>query len=311
MPGREPNNPELLRELQPVVARGLNRHISTFSEWQPHEFVPYEEGRNYVKEPWQPSDSRLPDIAQISLEVNLLTEDNLPYYHLAIWDTFGHEEAWGEWVRRWTAEEGRHAIVLRDYLVVTRGIDPAVLEQGRMDMVQRGWYPEFAEIGPLDGVVFTSIQELATRISHRNTGLLTEDETAIRLTQRVATDENFHYVFYRDLAAAALQMAPSDMMLAIRRQVRNFAMPGEDMPGFADKAKAMARAGVYNLRIHHDQVLRPILFKHWKIDQLTGLTDEAKQARDDIVAHMARIDRIATKLGHPTGPSAASGEPQD
>ncbi|MFM8945032.1 MAG: acyl-ACP desaturase, partial [Actinomycetota bacterium] len=64
-------------------------------------------------------------------------------------------------------------------------------------------------------------------------------------------------------------------------------------------------------RIHHDQVLKPILFKHWKIDQLSGLTDEAKQARDEIVAHMARIDRIATKLGHPVGPSVTSGEPQD
>ena len=311
MTGREPNNPELLHELEPIVARGLNRHLSTTTDWNPHEFVPYEEGRNYVKEPWQPSDSRLPDIAQISLEVNLLTEDNLPYYHLAIWDTFGHEEAWGEWVRRWTAEEGRHAIVLRDYLTVTRGIDPAVLEQGRMEMVQRGWYPGFVDIGPLDGVVFTSMQELATRISHRNTGLLTDDESAIRLTQRVATDENFHYVFYRDLAAAALQVAPSETMLAIRRQVLNFAMPGEDMPGFADKAKAMAKAGVYNLRIHLDQVVRPILFKHWKIDQITGLTDEAKQARDEVVAHMERLDRVANKLGHPIGPSAAAGETQD
>ena len=59
------------------------------SEWFPHDYVPYEEGRNFVKEPWQPSDSRLPDIAQTALEINLLTEDNLPYYHLALWRTFG------------------------------------------------------------------------------------------------------------------------------------------------------------------------------------------------------------------------------
>ena len=34
--------------------------------------------------------------------------------------------AWINWVNRWTAEEGRHAIVLRDYLVVTRNIDLSV-----------------------------------------------------------------------------------------------------------------------------------------------------------------------------------------
>ena len=40
------------------------------------------------------------------MELNLLTEDNLPYYHLAIWETFGGEGAWGEWVRRWTVLAG-------------------------------------------------------------------------------------------------------------------------------------------------------------------------------------------------------------
>ena len=110
----------VLHELMPLVEKSLDRHVGAANEWFPHDYVPYEEGRNFVKEPWRPEDSRLPDIAQTALEINLLTEDNLPYYHLALWRTFGEEEAWGEWVRRWTAEEGRHAIVIRDYLTVTR-----------------------------------------------------------------------------------------------------------------------------------------------------------------------------------------------
>jgi acyl-[acyl-carrier-protein] desaturase len=303
MSHRPLSNGEILDELEPIVAEGLNRHLASSGEWFPHEFVPYEEGRNYLAEPWRPSDSRLPDIAQTALEVNLLTEDNLPYYHLGLWDTFGHHESWGEWVRRWTAEEGRHSIVLRDYLVVTRGVDPVELERGRMDMVQRGWYPGFAELGPLDGVAFTSVQELATRISHRNTGLVTADESAIKLTARVATDENLHYVFYRDLAQAALQVDPSAMMLAIHRQITNFQMPGAGMPGFADKARAMAKAGIYNLRIHHDQVLVPIVHSHWRLTEIDGLTDEAQRARDEILTHLERLDRVATKRGEPDAPA--------
>ena len=216
----------VLHELMPLVEKSLDRHVGAANEWFPHDYVPYEEGRNFVKEPWRPEDSRLPDIAQTALEINLLTEDNLPYYHLALWRTFGEEEAWGEWVRRWTAEEGRHAIVIRDYLTVTRGCDPKALEQGRMDQAFRGWYPEFAEQGPLDGVVFTTLQELATRISHRNTGAITDDETAEKLCSRVATDENLHYVFYRDMAVQAIQMNPSAMVEAMHRQITNFAMPG-------------------------------------------------------------------------------------
>lgn len=297
------NDRAILHMLMPAVERALDRHISAANEWFPHEFVPYEEGRNYLKEPWHPSDSRLPDVAQTALEVNVLTEDNLPYYHLALWETFGNDEAWGEWVRRWTAEEGRHAIAIRDFLTVTRGLDPVQLERGRMDMVKRGWHPDFARLGPLDGVVFTTIQELATRISHRNTGAITEDEDVVKLCSRVATDENLHYVFYRDLAADALVIEPSGMVVAMRRQILDFAMPGADMPGFKEKARAMAQAGIYNLQIHLEQVLKPVLEKHWRLPDLQGLTDEAKKARDDIYAHLERLARVAARLGEPLGPT--------
>ena len=303
---RIPSSGDMLRELRPTLERGLDRHHASAGEWFPHEYVPYERGRNFVDEPWAPDDARLPDIAQIALELNLLTEDNLPYYNLAIWTAFTGEEAWGEWVRQWVAEEGRHAIVLRDYLTVTRGLDPVVLERARMDMVKRGWYPEFAELGPLDGVVFTSIQELATRISHRNTGAVTEDPVAERICSRIAMDENLHYVFYRDLAASAFEIDPSGMMLALRRQVKGFAMPGAEMPGFRDKAKAMATAGIYNFRIHHDQVLSPVLHTHWRITELTGLSDEAEAARDDVVAHLERLDRVAGKLDEINAPVTAA-----
>jgi acyl-[acyl-carrier-protein] desaturase len=293
-----PRNPqELLIELEPLLRRTLDRHYEQSAVWFPHEYVPYEQGRNFIDEPWATDDSRLPDIAKVAMELNLLTEDNLPFYTLALTRTFGHTEAWDEWTRRWTAEEGRHSIVLRDYLTVTRGIDPTALESNRMDMVQRGFYPGFSTNGaPLDGLVYTSLQELATRISHRNTGTASQDEGALKILQRIAADENLHYLFYREMGAGAIALWPSEMMLAIRRQVLNFAMPGADMPEFKDRAKAMANAGVYNFRIHHDHILAPVLLKHWKIDQIEGLTDEAKIARDEVLRHMAKLDRVASKL---------------
>ena len=297
---------DMLSELEPVLATGLDRHLKAANEWFPHDYIPYEQGRNFEQEPWQASDSTLPDIGQTALEVNLLTEDNLPYYHLGLWDVFGENEAWGEWVRRWTSEEGRHAIVLRDYLTVTRGVDPIALERGRMEMVQLGYAPDWVDLGPLDTVVFTTMQELATRISHRNTGVITRDPVAERITQRIATDENLHYVFYRDMASAAVEIDPSEMVLAMRRQVRDFAMPGADMPGFRAKAKQMAAAGIYNFRIHHDQVLTPVLLKHWRLHDLTGLSDEAQRARDDIVAHMERLDRVASRLDESNTPVLGS-----
>lgn len=289
---------DLLRELEPVVRRGLDRHLSVATEWFPHEYVPYERGRNYVEEPWESSDSQLDAVSRAALEVNLLTEDNLPYYHLALWDTFGRDGAWGEWSRRWTAEEGRHAIVLRDYLTVTRGLDPTALERDRMDQVSRGYFPDgnggfFG--GPLDGIAYTTLQELATRISHRNTGSFTRDPLIEKLTARIAVDENLHYVFYRELGKAALEVDPSAMVQAIRRQVIGFAMPGIELPEFRTKAIAMAKAGIYDLRIHHDQVLLPVLFSHWKLDRLTGLDDEGERAREEIGAFLTALDALAQR----------------
>lgn len=287
---------ELLRLLEPAIAHGLERHLSAAVEWFPHEYVPYEVGRNYVVEPWDLTDSDLDAVSRVALEVNLLTEDNLPSYHLALWDMFGREGVWGEWSRRWTAEEGRHAIVLRDFLTVTRGLDPVSLERGRMDQVSRGWYPAGGNggfPGPLDGVVYATLQELATRIAHRNTGVYTRDELIRKLTARIATDENLHYVFYRELGAAALAIDPSGMMLAIARQVTGFQMPGLEIPEFKAKAIEMAKAGIYDLRIHHDEVVLPVLFTHWKIDELTGLTDEAERARDGISNYLGMLDAMA------------------
>ncbi len=286
----------MLRELEPAVRAGLERHLAATTEWFPHEYVPYEVGRNYTLEPWEPKDSELSPVAQTALEVNLLTEDNLPYYHLALWETFGKDGAWAEWTRRWTAEEGRHAIVLRDFLSVTRGVDPVMLERGRMDQVSRGYYPnDGGSFTPLDGVVYTTLQELATRISHRNTGSYTHDPLIEKLTARIATDENLHYVFYRELGKTALAIDPSAMMLAINRQVTGFSMPGLEIPDFRAKAIEVAKAGIYDLRIHHDDVLLPVLFRHWKIDRLTGLSEEAEAARDGVHAYLAMLDATATR----------------
>jgi len=286
---------DVLRELEPAVEGMLERHLSTAQEWFPHEYVPWEQGRSFTDEPWEIGHSRLSGVARTAMELNLLTEDNLPYYHLAIWETFGGEGAWGEWVRRWTAEEGRHSIAMRDFLMVTRGVDPVELERGRMDHVSRGYYPA-GDFNALDGLVYVTLQELATRISHRNTGAITEDPIAEKLMARIALDENLHYVFYRDVTSRALEIEPSETMLAIHRQVLGFSMPGLELPGFREKAISIAKAGIYDLRIHHDQVLTPVLFKKWHLEDVSGLTDEAERARDEVVQTLGKVDAAATRF---------------
>ncbi len=288
------NDRALLHELEPEAGRLYDRHAKVAQEWFPHDYIPYRLGRDFDKEPWTPDQPRLSGVAQTAFEVNLLTEDNLPSYHRLIHGMFGQGDgAWINWIGRWTAEEGRHAIVLRDYLTVTRNLDPIALERGRMTQLQQGYDRD--TIDTLRGLAYVAFQELATRISHRNTGRYSDDPVADKIMIRIAADENLHMVFYRDILGAALKIQPSRAVCAIVEEVIAFQMPGAGIPGFLRKAAAMAKAGIYDLRIHRDEVLLPII-QHWQIFELTGLDATAEAARRRLAEHLDKLDQAAKRF---------------
>ncbi len=286
----------VLTELEPVVAENLDRHIKMAKEWHPHDYVPWDEGRNFAflgGEDWSPEQSRLDATAKAAMFVNLLTEDNLPSYHREIATRFGRDGAWGQWVGRWTAEEGRHAVAMRDYLVVTRGVDPVELERARMDYMISGY--DSGDKSPLETVAYVSFQELATRVSHRNTGRATGDPIADKLLARIATDENLHMIFYRNLVTAAFDIDPDETMKAVTAEVMNFEMPGANMANFRRNSTIIAKAGIYDLRLHYDEVVSPIL-RTWRVFERSDLGPEGEQAREQLAGFVTGLDAQATKF---------------
>jgi acyl-[acyl-carrier-protein] desaturase len=291
----------LLRELEPVAERLLARHETMAREWFPHELVPW--ARAGVA-----ADPPLPPGVQSALVVNLLTEDNLPYYTVGLARTLGQEGVWWEWARRWTAEEMRHATVLRDYLCVTRAVDLVALERARMAHVSRGTVP--AAPGGPEAFVYLALQELATRIAHAATGARLDDDGR-RIMQRVAADENLHHLFYRDLVGEALVLDPARVVCAIDHEVRHFAMPGASLPDFRARAAAIAAAGIFSATTLVDDVLGPTLRRHWQLPALSGLDSEAERARDRVLVFLERLGTIAPRLVDASGapPAADAGPP--
>ena len=289
----------LLRELEPEVERLLERHLEKTKEWFPHEFVPYERGREHDGADWSPADADLggaviDDAVRSSLVVNLLTEDNLPYYFRTVERVLGADDAWGEWVRRWTAEEGRHSMAIYGYLMTTRAVDPVSLERDRMAQVSGGNVPSPASVH--DALVYLSLQELATRIAHRATGVMIGDPAGERVMSRVAADENLHHLFYRDLATAAFAVEPDEMMAAVQRQVANFEMPGVGIPGFAAHARRIAAAGIYDLAVHYQQILVPVVLRQWAVETMSGLGELGNRAREALMSRLERSARVAERL---------------
>lgn len=288
----------LIRDLEPTVAVELERHLSVLKNWYPHEYVPWSEGRTYAGplngDAWEAKDSKLSTIAQDSLVLNLMTEDNLPSYHTEIAISMGRDGAWGNWVERWTAEEARHSIVIRDYLMATRGVDPYELEDLRMAHMQLGYTTPYDK-DMLHTVAYVSFQELATRISHRNTGRISKDPIAEALLQRVALDENLHMIFYRNLFGKALELEPNAAMRAITDVVSDFAMPGVGMPGFGRKAVQIALAGIYDQKQHIDEVVAPVL-RAWNIFDREDLTGDGAKARDELAVFIAKAEEDANRF---------------
>jgi acyl-[acyl-carrier-protein] desaturase len=299
MTARRLSSTALLTELEATVEENLNRHLHTAKEWFPHEYVPWSQGTDFDGvlggQPWSSEQSSLSEVARTALVVNLLTEDNLPSYHHEIATLFGRDGAWGTWVHRWTAEEGRHGIAIRDYLLATRAVDPVALERARMSHMESGFTNAYADETALHGIAYVSFQELATRVSHRNTGKVSADPICEQLLARVAADENLHMVFYRNLLTAAFELAPNETMQAVTDVVTTFQMPGHTIENFARKSVQIAMAGIYDLRIHHDEVVTPIL-RNLKALETTGLSSDGEKARDELVAFLTELDKQATRF---------------
>jgi len=84
-------------------------------------------------------------------------------------------------------------------------------------------------------------------------------------------------------------------MRAVADEVINFDMPGANMAGFRKNSMIIAKAGIYDLRLHHDEVIQPIL-RHWNVFEREDLGGDGQQARDELAAFLTGLDAQASKF---------------
>ncbi len=282
----------LLIELAEPAADLFNRHLGVTKNWYPFEDVPFDDARAFTSgAPWDPMEYPLPEGVRSALVVNLLTEDNLPYYTTTLLGAVPSEHPLSQWSRRWTAEEWRHSAAMRDWMLATRAVDPYQLEDDRMVQMGSGIVPQAPTAAEM--FAYVSFQELATQVAHRNTGRHLDRERQGKLVMsKIAGDEGLHHAFYRDLVSAALVIDPSYVMVAIQRQLRSFKMPGQGIPHFAAHEVAIATSGIFDAEQFLDAVVRPTL-EAWRIDDVIGLDEEGEKARDKIHRNVDGLSRLA------------------
>jgi acyl-[acyl-carrier-protein] desaturase len=236
----------LILELEPVVQRELRRHIDSEDLWYAHDYVPFEQGENFAflgGKDWDPAQVTLPKVVTDALEILLINKDNLAGYHRELVFSFILEHKFGRWLGRWTAEEHLHAIALRNYLVVTREIDPAANEDVRVEHVMKGYRAD--TYSQIERLAFMAFFEREHAVFCRNLEAQITEPTLKALLGRIAKDEERHEEFFANLVAHLLTTNRDETVDAIAKRAAELDVVGGDIDAYADKVQHLAEAGIF------------------------------------------------------------------
>lgn len=272
---------ELLEALSAEVESNLTRHIAAAAEWQPHDYVPWSDGRNFEflgGTDWDPGQSELSETAKLALTVSVLIADNLPSYHreLGKYLRTGH---WWRWVGRWTAEENRHEILIRNFLMVSRGVDPVALERMRMEHMTLGFRRPPMHL--LDVLAACAFEELAAAVRHRNTAARADNVIVAAIADRLAADDELQAVFFANLVEAALNLAPDQTVRAIADRIADFHVPVVTLADGRTSDEVLAEAGIYDAAQEPELVFKPLL-EQWNIFSRTDFGEDGEKARAEL-----------------------------
>jgi acyl-[acyl-carrier-protein] desaturase len=245
--GDKPVANALTLELEPVVGENLARHIATEEPWYAHDYVPFEQGENFAflgGRDWDPSSVTLPKHVTDALEILLITKDNLAGYHREIVEHFILDGRWARWIGRWTAEEHLHAVALRNYLVVTREVDPSANEDVRVAHVMKGYRAD--TYSQIETLVFMAFFERAHAVFCRNLQAQIEEPVLAAMVGRIALDEERHEEFFANLVSYLVANDRDVTVAAIAKRAAAIEPIGADIEAYQDKVQLVAESGIFD-----------------------------------------------------------------
>jgi len=247
----------------------------------------------------------LPDELLVNLVGTMVTEEALPSYQTSFNRLAGVEDStgastapWAQWSRGWTAEENRHGDLLNRYLYTTGRVDMRSVEVTIQHLIRGGFDPQH-DNDPYNGLVYTSFQERATRVSHQKVGILAKKAGEPSLGQICATiagDEARHEEGYKRFMAKVFETDPNGAVLAMQVMMeRSIIMPahlmydGQNEALFSAFSLVAQKNGVYTFD-DYLQILDHFI-EYWKVADLKGLTGKAADAQERICTLTKQLGR--------------------
>jgi acyl-[acyl-carrier-protein] desaturase len=300
---------EVLHSISDFVQENLQFLAPIEKAWQPSDYLPdltAENWREQIQAFREPSQV-ISDELLVVLVGDMVTEEALPSYSVSLNQIAEEKKGdtdvpWSRWLRWWTAEENRHGDLLNAYLRLTGRVDMHAIELTVHYLIANGFNPRTFP-SPYNGLIYTSFQERATRISHGNVGKLVGqlgDANLAKICQRIAGDESRHEAFYTRCFGKVLDIDPEAGMLCLKDMLRSvIAMPGRLMydgkdPDLFDHFAIIAqRVGVYT--IHDYAAIIDHLVKTWDVAG-RSVSGKAAKAQEYICKQSDRYLRFADEM---------------
>ncbi|HEX8028639.1 MAG TPA: acyl-ACP desaturase [Vicinamibacterales bacterium] len=300
---------DVIRSLEPQVARQLQLLRPVATSWQPSDCLPDSSADTWIDDlaSLRAQARAISDDLLVVLVGDMVTEEALPSYSLALNRLVRAEHGaslapWARWLRGWTAEENRHGDVLNAYLRLSGRVDMRAVERTVQALITDGFDPEDGG-DPYQLLVYTSFQERATRISHGNVGRLADragDATLGRICRLIAGDEARHETFYTQMMSAVMNVDPAGGISAFAAMMRRqIAMPGRLMtdgrgrPMFDAFSAAADDTGVYTA-LDYVSILEHLLAT-WRVASVSVSGDAARH-QDELCMLPGRLRRFADRL---------------
>ena len=303
---------EVLQAMASFVEEQLTWLNPINESWQPSDLLP-----DLTADTWRESVQRLRErAAELSDELlvvlvgDAITEEALPSYqtminrHPGLTDETGaSDDPWARWTRGWTAEENRHGELLSRYLYLSGRVDMRAVELTTQHLIGNGFDPKTAN-DPYNGLIYTSFQERATRISHGNVARVANqggDALLGKMCNLVAGDEARHEEAYKSFVKKLFELDPRGTLVAFAQMMKTkVTMPARLMSDgierdlFSRFSVVAQRIGVYTAHDYADIIEH--LVTYWQVPGMSGLSGAAAQAQDYLCGLAAHYQRFAQRV---------------
>ncbi|GMJ08504.1 suppressor of SA insensitive 2, FATTY ACID BIOSYNTHESIS 2, lesion dwarf mimic 1 [Hibiscus trionum] len=307
-----PQKIEIFKSLDNWVENNILIHLKpTEKSWQPQDFLPDSKSDGFyeqVKE-LQERAKEIPDDYFVVLVGDMITEEALPTYQSQLNLTDGVRDetgssltSWAIWTRAWTAEENRHGDLLNKYLYLSGRVDMRQIEKTIQNLIGSGMDVKI-ENNPYKLFIYTSFQERATFVSHKNTSKLVAEHGDIELAKLcgfIAADEKRHETAYTKIIEKLFEIDPDETVRAFADMMRNkIVMPahlmydGRDENLFNHFSTVAQRLGVYTTKDYTD--ILEFLVDRWMVKDLTGLSADGRKAQDFVCELPLRLRKLEEK----------------